>query len=374
MLWFFIVPGVLAVLVGVYVYFLIKRLLGFYGFNREKSWVKSLNILAALAAAFYCRRIFGISAIIILHIVVIWACCDVAALLLRRFVGERLISGSFGSLLQKLYGSGFLPLALAGSLLGYGCFNMGRIQQTCYTVNTSKQVRPYRLLFLSDLHYATVQKPEVFKAKLAEINACKPDIVILGGDIVDESASKERMEEIFSILGALSNKYGIYYVYGNHDRQTYARLKSFGVAELRESIIKNGIKILQNEAININDDLVLAGREDEWQSRFSGGARLPVSELLQDADRRKYIIVADHQPAGSKENARAGVDLQVSGHTHAGQIWPMGRILRLFGQLNYGRFQEDGCTVIVSSGVAGWGYPLRTERRCEYVIVDIVPR
>ncbi|MBQ7503101.1 metallophosphoesterase [bacterium] len=372
MLWFFVVPWMLAALLGGYAYFVIKRLLSFYGLSREKSWVKTLNFLAALAVALLCGRIFRVSAIILLHILFVWLFCDIAALLTDKLAGEGFKNGRFGSFLKKLYSCGLLPLALAGSILSYGFFNMGRIHQTCYTVNTSKNTGPCRLLFLSDLHYATVQKPEVFKSKLAELNALQPDIVVLGGDIVDESTSKARMEEIFAILGSLASKYGVYYVYGNHDRQTYSRYKTFSEAELRENIVKNGIKILQNEAVNVNDGIILAGREDIWQSRFSGGARPPIGELLQGADRNKFIIVADHQPADSKENAAAGVDLQVSGHTHAGQIWPMGRILRLFGQLNYGRFQEGGCTVIVSSGAVGWGYPLRTERHCEYVVIDIV--
>ena len=81
--------------------------------------------------------------------------------------------------------------------------------------------------------------------------------------------------------------------------------------------------------------------------------------------------MADHQPIEAKENSGQGVDLLLSGHTHGGQIWPTGILSELMGTLNYGAYKQDGCTVIVSSGTAGWAYSIRTGAHCEYVVVDL---
>lgn len=93
--------------------------------------------------------------------------------------------------------------------------------------------------------------------------------------------------------------------------------------------------------------------------------------MLKDIDRSQFIIVADYQPVGAEENAAAGVDLELSGHTHAGQIFPIGYFTEVSGGMNYGEYQEGDCRVIVSSGIAGWGFPIRTQGKCEYVVVHL---
>ena len=100
-------------------------------------------------------------------------------------------------------------------------------------------------------------------------------------------------------------------------------------------------------------------------------SRLSSEKILKDADHSKYIIVADHQPIGVEENDEQGASLELSGHTHGGQIWPAGPLSEIAGVLNYGIYQKGSCKLIVSSGVAGWTYSLRTGKHCEYVIVDI---
>lgn len=98
--------------------------------------------------------------------------------------------------------------------------------------------------------------------------------------------------------------------------------------------------------------------------------RSPLPDLI---DRNRLVVIADHQPNRWKESASAGGDLQLSGHTHAGQIWPIGQFLELAGGLSCGQYNRDGITSIVSSGFAGWGFTMRTSEWCEYVIVDVVP-
>ena len=107
-------------------------------------------------------------------------------------------------------------------------------------------------------------------------------------------------------------------------------------------------------------------------------SREPAQELIsagEDAavDQERYYIVADHQPRDMDENASAGYDLMLSGHTHAGQMWPVGLFTTLFdrGTVNYGQKSFGDMELIVSSGMAGWGYPLRTGKHSEFVVVNI---
>ena len=254
-------------------------------------------------------------------------------------------------------------------LLAYGYGNMQHIRKTEYQLETAKIAGNYTLVLITDTHYGTIQDTSFLQAKAEEISGNFPDIVVLGGDIVEEGTSKAHMEEVFQVLGGIKTKCGVYYVYGNHDRQSYTQEKSYTEAELKAAITKNGITILEDNYIEINDELILAGRGDAAWRNQSG--RASVADILKDADRNKYIIVADHQPIAAEENSDQGVDLLISGHTHAGQVWPVGHITELFGTLNYGEYQVGGCKVIVSSGFTGWGYPVRTQEHCEYVVIHL---
>lgn len=256
--------------------------------------------------------------------------------------------------------------------LVYGSWNMNHVVRTEYNVATDKNIGNYKILLITDTHYDTIQDTKVLKEKVNEMNAEAPDIVILGGDIVEEDTSKEAMQEVFQILGGLENTYGIYYVYGNHDRQPYTEQRSYTDEELENAILENQITILEDSYEVINDELILAGRADAAWGNSSN--RASVEEILADVDREKYIIMADHQPIEAEENNAQGVDLELSGHTHAGQLWPVGVLSELTGVLNYGEYQEENCKVIVSSGFTGWGYPIRTEEHCEYVLINVTSR
>lgn len=262
---------------------------------------------------------------------------------------------------------------LLAALAVWGSYNISHPVRTNYVYRTAKDIRPagYRILLITDTHFGTIQSPSTLESRLCEMNDLHPDLVILGGDIVEEGTDKAEMEQAFAALGTLESRFGTYYVYGNHDRQNYASAPAYSPDELTAAIAQNGISVLQDEAILINEDLLLAGREDPaWSST---GSRRSTADILSGFDRHYLTILCDHQPIDWQENAAAGADLQLSGHTHAGQIWPVGQLLELSGRLSYGHYVRDGMDIYVSSGFAGWGYPLRTSDRSEYVILDILP-
>lgn len=266
-----------------------------------------------------------------------------------------------------------IPALVTIALVCWGRFNIAHPVQTSYVYETQKAIRPqgYRIAVLTDIHYDTIQDPQVLQQTLQQINDAHPDLVILGGDIVEEGTSRERMEEVFQVLSGLESTYGSYYVYGNHDRQNYSRTPAYTVPELEAAITSAGITILQDTAVQVTEDLILAGRED---AAWGGNRpRAASASILENADPGSLILMADHQPIGYAENAAAGVDIQISGHTHAGQIWPAGELLELFGTPSYGHYSKDNIDIYVSSGFAGWGYSLRTSERSEYILLDILP-
>ncbi len=265
-----------------------------------------------------------------------------------------------------------VPFVITLGIMIYGNFNMNRVVQTNYSIITEKPLRQegYRVAFLSDIHYDTIQSTDVLKNAIPEINALQPDIVVLGGDLMDESTSKESMQELFQVLSGLQAPLGRFYIYGNHDRQNYAGdAAAYTNEELEAAILAAGFTILDDDTVLINDELLLIGRADP--RRFSESPRKALSVLLQNTPTGVFTLTLDHQPLETAENAAAGVDLTISGHTHGGQIFPLGTTLHLFGARNYGLYQTGDCQHIVSSGFAGWGFPFRTQRHCEYVIVDI---
>ena len=367
---YMILMFVLAALAGGYAYSLIRRIMGFYGLDVKKNVFKVINIALAITVTFSCVNLFSTSAMVILHILVSSMVLDLAALVVRR-MGKNSKHGKAYKVWRKVHGCGIMSVVITGIIFAYGYVNMNHIVQTKYAVTTDKKVNGYKVVLITDTHYGTIQDTDLLKEKAREISAQTPDIVVLGGDIVDEGTTKERMREVFSVLGGIESRYGVYYVYGNHDRQPYTNSRSYTDEELENAILAGGVTILEDSYTEINDDLVLAGRGDAAWGNDSG--RASTEEILKGADRNKYIIMVDHQPIEAEENDAQFVDLELSGHTHAGQIWPTGLLTELTGGLNYGKYQRGNCNVVVSSGFAGWGYPVRTGKHCEYVVVEIQP-
>ncbi len=274
-----------------------------------------------------------------------------------------------GSLAGRLFTSGIPAILFAVALTVYGVWNMNHFRATEVAVVSEKLSSSYRVVFISDTHYGTVQDKKVLREAAERLSAEKPDLVILGGDIVDDGTSRDDMHEAFAILGAIETKYGVYYIHGNHDRQQYSSRKKYKEDELGNAIAAAGIVTLNDEGTAIGDDLYLFGREDGgWGAKNSGS---PAARIAAEGAGR-FVLLADHQPSRFKDNAAAGADLQLSGHTHAFQIWPAGLLLKHF-MTWYGTYREGGAQMFVSSGFAGWGYPIRTEKHCEYVVVTLTP-
>ncbi len=340
-------------------------IVGFYFLQfckRSKSlkinFIKILLSVFSGAACYY----FRILALGVLYLFVLLSIFRIIYWIVKRIKKLRL-KGKSKQIIGLIYKTGIIPLLIIVFFFSYGYSNINNVRQTAYTVESHKLKEDYKVVFISDIHYSTVQKNEILNKKIKEINALKPDLVILGGDIVEEGTSKTEMRECFNALGNIKSAYGTFYIYGNHDRQRYSLDPSFTENELKDAIETNGIVILKEDYVKIGEDLILLGREDL-------GAKSDRIEI-ENLDTGRFVLTADHQPNSTKENESVGTDLLLSGHTHAGQIFPIGYFDFLFRGFVYGEYKVDNMTVLVSSGFAGWGFPIRTQGISEYLVVHL---
>ena len=259
----------------------------------------------------------------------------------------------------------FLPLLLSTIIIIYGYINMHNVVSTSYEVHNNKVNNDYKIILIADLHYGVSLNNKQLKKYCDEISSLNPDIVILAGDIVDEKTTKKQMQDAIKLIGSIKNNYGIFFIYGNHDKNTYSRNPKYKTYELISELNKNKITILEEYMQNINDDIVLIGRGYD--------NRLPIEDILERVDTNRFILSVDHVPQEYTRNIENGVNMLLSGHTHAGQIFPVGLIERIFKTSDqiYGIEEHEDFAAIVTSGIAGWAMPIRTEKHSEYVIINL---
>ncbi|MBR5618351.1 MAG: metallophosphoesterase [Clostridia bacterium] len=252
----------------------------------------------------------------------------------------------------------------------YGTVNMEIIRPDEHIYTSPKLTQAHKIIFVADMHVGSAQNMYTTENMIAAIRDEKPDAVILGGDITDDYTEKEELETTYRLFGEIGAP--VYFVFGNHEVVQHEKYMKDGLhyteAELIETMRKNGIIVLADEYALLADDLLLLGREDAAVPAL----RKAIGDL-PNPDPEKYLIVADHQPTLAKDNLAAGTDLQLSGHTHGGQLFPNGMFLSLFSFTRGDYKLGDGQTLLVSPGACGWRVPFRTESHCRYEVILLEP-
>ena len=253
-------------------------------------------------------------------------------------------------------------------LLIYGNVHYHNIARVEYTVKTEKDIgerESLKIVALADLHLGYA----IGRGELAHwidlINAEKPDIVLFVGDIVDAGTRPlfhEKMAEEFLRIEA---PLGVYGVYGNHEYY-----HPIGVEKFYEDA---GITLLVDQWVDAGDFYVI-GRDDytNGSRRFIPQAREYYSGLTfkEAADPSRFAVVLDHQP---REFDGGGfVNIQISGHTHGGQVWPVSLVLAYINRLSHGRETIEGIDVFVTSGIGVWGGKFRIGTDSEYIVINVV--
>lgn len=217
------------------------------------------------------------------------------------------------------------------------------------------------VVMVSDVHLSAIWRNAHLKKIVAKVNGLKPDLVLLPGDIVDMDISPTEEEAMIGTLKAIRAPMGVFAVTGNHEYYG-------GVAKNVAYLERGGVRVLQDEWTLVDGAFVLAGRKDLSANRM-GDKRRTLAEILSTADRRYPVILMDHQPFHLEEAERQGVDLELSGHTHAGQLFPITIINKSMYEQNWGYWRRGRTQYYVSCGAGTWGIPVRTGSVSE--IVDL---
>ena len=266
----------------------------------------------------------------------------------------------------------------------YGIVNAQNLKVTTYdvTVDKSSKQDELNVVLIADLHLGYSVGVKQMERMVNKINELQPDVVVVAGDIFDnEFSAIYNPVRVAEILRGINSKYGVYAVYGNHDIEedilcgfTFSDDDVTQVTSIKEmdDFIENcGFTFLYDEAILINDDFYIYGRPDEERPNFGNDSRLEAEKITEGLDLSKLIICVDHETHDQKKLSAAGVDVDLNGHTHAGQLFPGNIIINFFWDIAYGYKNFDGMHNIVTSGVGLFGPNMRTFTKAEIAQVKI---
>lgn len=300
---YLLLPALIWVPFGIYLYHIIVRFLSLFHIREKTAVSRILSLAVTLFCVSRGWMLYGLGAVVLFHFLAFSAGMEIVWQIGRRKIQKEKTKRR----LQFVCKSSIVSLLLLAIVFAYGFYNIKDVRRTHYSVEAAR------------------------------------------------------------LLGGIQTTYGTYYIFGNHDYNLYTQTPYYTRDELKDTLEKEGIRVLEDEVTKAADWLTVIGRTDASLDRAE------ISSLIDQADSDSFILLLDHQPEDLDENKAAGVNLQLSGHTHAGQIWPTGQLGSLFGvtELNYG-YREDGAYhVIVSSGIGGWGYAIRTGGHSEYVVIDV---
>ena len=286
----------------------------------------------------------------------------------RFILNKAGLVGGIRKILSAVYAKGITVVVLSFLFIVYGVINASDIVITEYNIdipNGRGNVDGLNIVMFSDTHMGTTINEKEVDEIVEKVNNINPDIIFLCGDIFDEGTSDGLKEYASNAFKNFKSKYGAFYITGNHEYYS-------GISNGMIDCIKDaGITVLSNEYYLVDNRFYVVGRPDQMILKEEGGERKELSEVLEDVDKEIPIIVLDHRPVGTKEAKDNGVDLQLSGHTHSGQIFPINFLSALSNDVNYGYVKDDNYNIIVTSGCGTWGVPIRIGSSTEIVNIKV---
>jgi uncharacterized protein len=276
----------------------------------------------------------------------------------RRTFLSRAIAGSAGMVTFGLAGSGVVS-ALGEVALKNVKVELGKLP---------KELAGLRIVQLSDIHIGPTIGRSWLAGIVGRVNALEPHVVVITGDLVDGSV--EALREHVAPLADLRAKYGVYFVTGNHEYYS-------GAESWVEELTRIGIRVLRNERVSIGEGAAsfdLAGVDDWGAGGYAKGHGPDLAKALAGRDASRELVLLAHQPRQIFEAATAGVGLQLSGHTHGGQVFPVTMLVRLQQPFVAGLDRVGDTQIYVSRGTGYWGPPMRVGAPAEITLLELFPR
>ena len=261
--------------------------------------------------------------------------------------------------MPSLRGGFWIALGVVSTVLAYGYWNYRhpRVVELDLTIDRPIEGGEMRIVAVSDVHLGEGTGRKALSRYVELINAQKPDAVLIAGDLIDNSVvpvERDSMCEEFEAVEA-----PIYMAAGNHEYIS-------GLEQVEKLLAPTPIHLLRDSIVTLPNGVQLIGRDDRSNRR-----REPLSALIAKADTTRPIIVLDHQPYHLAEADSLGIDLQISGHTHRGQVWPLNLLTDHLYEQSYGYRRWSRAHIYVSSGLSLWGPPFRIGTQSELVVIRL---
>lgn len=228
-------------------------------------------------------------------------------------------------------------------------------------LNINKKVdgiKSLNIVAVSDIHLGTIVGNRRTVRLINKINSLKPDIVLFAGDMIDDNIELVKHHKLLEHFSDIKSKFGVFAVPGNHEY--------IGGAFMQwDYYQKQNITVLKDTVLKIDNSFYIVGRDDIDIKRYKSIQRKTLPDLLIDVDKSLPIILLDHQPYNFDEAANNGIDLQISGHTHNGQLWPINYITKSIFEISWGYKKKKETHFYVSSGFGTSGPPIRLGNRPE---------
>lgn len=259
-----------------------------------------------------------------------------------------------------------VPLVCALTISLYGFFEARTIRTERVTIRTPKlpsEIEMLKIVQISDIHLGLIVRERRLAGILDVVRREQPDILVSTGDLVDGQIC--RLDGILKMLDDIKPPYGKFAVTGNHE--FYAGLK-----QALDCTLKSGFTVLRDETVTIPGVITFAGVDDPAVRMYERATPAPESAVLSQAPPDTFTILLKHQPVIDKDSVGL-FDLQLSGHTHGGQIFPFGLITRLRYGYTAGYFPlGKGSHLYVSRGSGTWGPPIRFLSPPEVTVIELV--
>jgi|YelNatPaOPRAMG01_1025707.scaffolds.fasta_scaffold02351_9 predicted MPP superfamily phosphohydrolase len=284
------------------------------------------------------------------------------------FVHSNIFSGiSRQKYLLIKQSAGILVLLVVFIIILLGYLNTTDIKTKTLNLSISKgngKLNHLNAVLVSDIHLSPMDDEKFLSHIVNKINELNPDIVLIAGDLFDDKAKILEERGIGEALNNINSKYGTFAITGNHEFIN-------GIESATRFIEKHHIKLLRDSSIFIDDSFYILGRDDRSVAQFTGKSRAPLKDLTKNLDNNFPIIMMDHTPFGLEEAQKNNIALQLSGHTHHGQMFPANLITKMVYEVSWGYLEKDKTQYYVSCGVGTWGPRVRIGSNSEIINLKI---